>query len=267
MMKKVVKISLILIVSFYLLFCIAFYLGQEKLLFYPTKLDHSYNFRFANVEEVNLMTSDGIRLNNLLIKSAKISSEGLIFFLHGNAGALDSWGHIARFYNELGYDVFILDYRGFGKSESTITSQQQLFDDAQLAYDYAKELYVEDQIIVMGFSIGTGIAAYLASKNNPRMLILKAPYYNLKTLVSSYVFFAPTFLLKYSFETNKYLLDCKMPIMLFHGDSDEIIHYQNSLKLRECMKTSDRIIILPYQGHNNMDSNEEYRNQIQEILK
>lgn len=266
-MRKIIKISLLLIVGAYILFCSAFYFGQEKLLFYPIKLDESYNFRFVNGEEINLTSPDGIRLNNLLIKSTQTSSKGLIFFLHGNAGALDRWGYIAKFYNELGYDVFIPGYRGFGKSEGNISNQKQLFDDAQQAYEYIKGLYKEDQIIVMGFSIGTGIAAHLASENNPCMLILNAPYYNLETLVKSYVSFAPTFLLKYSLETDKYLRDCEMPIILFHGDNDEIIHYENSMNLKEYLKASDKIIILRNQKHNNIDANADYRNQMKEILQ
>lgn len=119
----------------------------------------------------------------------------------------------------------------------------------------------------MGFSIGTGIAARLASVNNPCMLILKAPYYNLETLVKSYVSFAPIFLLKYSLETDKYLRDCKMPIILFHGDKDEIIHYENSMNLKKCLKASDTIIILKNQKHNNIDMHADYQDQMKEILQ
>lgn len=144
LMRKIIKISLLSIVGTCILFCSAFYFAQEKLLFYPIKLDESYNFIFVNGEEINLTSPDGTRLNNLLIKSTQTPSKGLIFFLHGNAGALDSWGYTAKFYNELGYDVFIPDYRGFGKSQGNISNQKQLFDDAQQAYDYVKGLYKED---------------------------------------------------------------------------------------------------------------------------
>ena len=100
-------------------------------------------------------------MNGVLFKAD--SSKGLIFYLHGNAGSINSWGEIAKTYTDLDHDVFILDYRGYGKSEGSITSQDQLFRDLQIVYDEVKKRYREDKVIVLGYSIGTAPAAKIAS--------------------------------------------------------------------------------------------------------
>ncbi|HZH38384.1 MAG TPA: alpha/beta fold hydrolase [Flavisolibacter sp.] len=146
------------------------------------------------------------------------SAKGLVFYLHGNAGSLDNWGDVARRYTALNYDVFMLDYPGYGKSEGAIKSETQLFNAIQSAYDKVKEQYHEDSIVVLGYSIGTGPAAHLAATNHPGLLILQAPYYSLTDMMRHTYPIIPTFLLKYKFRTNEYLKNCKMPVVIFHGD-------------------------------------------------
>ncbi|HEX4849744.1 MAG TPA: alpha/beta hydrolase, partial [Puia sp.] len=215
-------------------------------------------------EEINIKTPNNELLNGLLFKSD--SSKGLIFYLHGNAGALDSWGYAAKTYTSMRYDVFILDYPGYGKSDGNITSQKQLYDDIQSAYDELKKKYDENKIIVLGYSIGTGPATWLASVNHPRILILQAPYYNLTDMTKHMYPYVPTFLLKYKFATNEYLKQCKMPVVIFHGDQDEIIYYGSSLKLKDEMKRADTLITLKGQGHNGITDNPEYVTAMEYIL-
>ena len=162
---------------------------------------------------------------------------------------------------------FMLDYRGYGKSEGSIKSQQQFFDDVQLAYDEMKKKYNESEMIVLGYSIGTGPATHLASKNNPRLLILQAPYYSLVDMMRRNYPVIPTFVLKYRFETNKYIKDCKMPVVIFHGDQDEVIYYNSAVKLKTLLKDTDMLITLRGQGHNGITDNTDYIAAIGEILK
>lgn len=250
----------------YVLVCGLLYFFQEKLIFHPQPLDPDFEFQFNQpFEEKNIEMADGKKLNGLLFKAKH--SKGLIFYLHGNAGSLDSWGYVANVYTDLNYDVFILDYRGYGKSEGSINGQNQLFGDIQTVYDELKKVYAEDRIIVLGYSIGTGPASKLASANNPKLLILQAPYYSLKDLVRQRFFIIPTFILKYPFETNRYLKDCNMPVVLFHGDQDEVIYYSSSLKLQKEFKSSDTLITVKGLGHNGMTDHPVYRAGIKKILE
>ena len=159
-----------------------------------------------------------------------------------------------------------MDYRGFGKSEGKINSQDQLFQDVQTVYDEMKKKYDESKIIVLGYSIGTGLATKIASANRPKLLILQAPYFSLTDMMKHTYPIVPTFLLKYKFETNKFIKDCKMPIIIFHGKEDEVIYYNSSIKLRDIIKQTDLLITLNGQGHNGMTDNVEYRTDIKRIL-
>jgi len=263
--KKILLRTLKLLLAFYILICITLYFFQEKLVFFPDKLDKDYKFSFAQTfEEINIKVHDDNFLNGILFKSD--SAKGLIFYLHGNAGSVDTWGEVAKRYTDLRYDVFILDYPGYGKSTGAIKSKEQLFGDIQSAYNEMKERYPEKKIVVLGYSIGTGLASYVASTNNPRLLILQAPYYNLTDLMRHTYPIIPTFLLRYKFRTNQYLRNCKMPVVIFHGDRDEVIYYGSSVKLKKEMKQGDTLITLNGQGHNGITDNPDYIAAIRKIL-
>lgn len=247
-MKKVFMKILAAIAIGYVLVCALLYLFQEHLIFFPERLDKNHRFSFSQAfTEINIPTKDGHRLNGLLFTTD--SSKGLIFYLHGNAGSLDGWGDVAKTYTDLGYDVFIPDYRGYGKSSGTISSQQQFYEDVQLAYREMKQRYDERDIVVLGYSIGTGTAARTAASNHPRLLLLQAPYYSLTDMMHHRFPFIPAFILKYTFETNKFMQACTMPVVIFHGDQDEVIYYNSSVKLQQLFKKGDTLITLAGQGH------------------
>ena len=251
--------------ALYITICILLFFLQEKLIFFPEKLEKDYRFNFdQNFEEIVIKTNDNKLLHGILFKAD--SSKGLVFYLHGNAGALDSWGDLAKTYTNLGYDVFMLDYRGYGKSEGSINGQSRFFEDIQTTYDTLKNKYPEDKMIVLGYSLGSGLAAKVASANNPKLLILQAPYYSLTDMMRHTYPIIPTFILKYKFKTTDFLKDCKMPVVIFHGDKDEVIYYGSSLKLQKEFKNQDTLITLSGQTHNGITENPDYITAIQMIL-
>jgi hypothetical protein len=264
-MKTILLRTFKLLLIFYVLICIVLYFLQEKLIFFPQKLSKDYHFQFDGpFEELFIKTKDGKLLNGLLFTTTK--TKGLIFYLHGNAGALNTWGEVAAFYTALGYDVFMLDYRGYGKSEGKITNQQQLFTDVQAAYDELKNRYPEESITILGYSLGTGPSTWLAANNHPKRLLLQAPYFSLTDLMQHHYPILPTFILKYPLKTYEYIRNCSMPVVLFHGDRDEVIYYGSSKKLIEVMKSTDRLITLEGWGHNGMSEGQQYQEAIRKIL-
>ena len=264
-MRRIIFRILKIAVGFYFIVCLLLFFFQEKLIFFPQKLEKGYKFSFdQKFEEIDIKTKDNTSLNGILFKAG--STKGLIFYLHGNAGSVQSWGGVAKTYTDLNYDVFMLDYRGYGKSEGSIDGQSLFFQDIQDAYGELKKKYTEDKIIVLGYSIGTGPAAKVASMNNPALLILQAPYYSLTDMMRHTYPIIPTFILKYKFKTNDYIKSCKMPIVIFHGDQDEVVYYGSSLKLHNEFKKQDTLITLTGQGHNGITENPDYKIKIQEIL-
>jgi len=258
------EITILIIVLLSILLIGALYFFQEKLIFFPQKLEQSYRYDFGqNFKELMIKTSDDKLLNALLFEADR--PKGLIFYLHGNAGSLESWGGVAKLYMDMNYDVFILDYRGFGKSGGKIIGEEQLFEDNQIAYNKVKEIHKEEDIIILGHSIGTGLAAKLASENNPKLLILQAPFYSFTEMMSNQFFF-PIFILRYKFQTNEFLKQCKCPVVIFHGDKDEVVNYKWSLKLKEEFKEKIQLITLHGESHNGITENEDYRKELQKIL-
>jgi len=266
-MKKILIRTLKILAILYVVVCVFLFFFQESLIFHPQKLAKNFKFEFERkFEELNIKTEDKIALNGLLFKAD--SCRGLVFYLHGNSGSLKNFGHIAKQYNSRHYDIFMIDYRGFGKSDGDIDAgEQQVFADMQVVYDTLKKRYDESKIIVVGYSIGTGLAAKVAATNHPKQLILLAPYFSLIDMMEHEYPGVPKFILNYKFQTNKYICDCKMPITIFHGDKDQVIYYESSVQLKALCKGRDKLITLVGLGHNGINDDEHYLEELDKILK
>ncbi len=255
-----------LLVLGYLLILGWYYINQEQLIFRPSKLDAAFEFTYSlPFEEVTVTAEDGAELHGLLFRAD--SARGLVFYLHGNAGALDRWGHEADLFVEHGFDTFIMDYRGYGKSTGTITSEQQFFNDIDTLYQHISARYPEQPVIITGYSIGTGPAAWLARKYSPELLILKAPYYSIPDLAADLYPFLPGWLAKYRFATHEYLQEVDSKVVIFHGDEDGLIRLDASRRLQSYFARGDTLIVLPGQGHNGIRDNQIYRKHVGRMLE
>ncbi len=248
----------------YLIYVSYFYFNQTEMVFVQYKLDENYKFNFENdFEEVKIKSFDGKYQHGILFKAN--APKGLIFYLHGNAGAVDRWGKIAKIYTDLGYDIFILDYRSFGKSQGKIENEEQVLKDVQIVFDTVSKKYKKK--IIIGYSIGTGAASYLASIRKNDLLILKAPFDNFLKFTEGRVPYFPNPLKKFRFETDKNLSKIKTPIYLFHGDKDQLISLENSKRLKKILKSKDSLFILEGQNHIGINDNLEYQEKLKSILK
>lgn len=242
------------------------YFMQEKLIFFPEKVPVGYQYTFTQpFSEVFLPAPDGARLHALHF--SRPQAKGVILYFHGNAGSLRSWGYVAEDLRLFGYDVFMPDYRSFGKSTGKL-SQQALYLDAQLAYDYVRQQYPENQIIVYGRSVGTGVATKVASENKPKLLLLESPFYNFADVGKThYPFLLISLLLKYSFRSDKYLPKVTCPTYMFHGTADEIVPFASGLKLAQLLKQPSSFIAIEGGGHNNLSNFATYQQALQRILQ
>ncbi len=266
-MKRILLLAICSLLIPYVLLCTWLYFRQESLLFYPRKLPASYQFRFSHYTEWPVTTQDGTRLSGLLFNAD--SAKGLVFFLHGNGGSLAEWGQLAATYTRLGYDVFMLDYRGYGKSAGSITSQNQLLQDVEAAYQQILTHYAERTIIIAGYSLGTGPATWLAAHHQPRMLLLHAPYYSMADMAAHTIQvwpILPDFLLRYPLETNVFIKQVTVPVTLVHGDHDNLIPYNSSVRLRALSKPPGRIITISGGGHNGLTTTPQYQQVMRNIL-
>ncbi len=262
---KFIVISLGSILGFfYLLFISYLYFNQESILFQPEVLSKNYKFTFnSDFEELFIQVEENVNLHGLLFTVPH--SKGLVFYLHGNGGSVKGWGEMATTYTTMGYDIFMLDYRGYGKSDGEISSENKFYEDIKKVYSYLTKTYAEDKIIIEGYSIGTGPAAMLAYESKAKALVLQAPYYSLKETINSRVSLMPDFLIKYDFETYKFLAKVKCPVCIFHGTNDNILPYENSLKLKTLFKKEDTLITLADQGHNGINDNRIFKKEFKQF--
>ncbi|MGI4867330.1 MAG: alpha/beta hydrolase [Janthinobacterium lividum] len=266
------KLFLISLLTFalvlYVVGCGFLYFKQELLLFYPQKLPATYQFHFpGEYREYPITAPDGAHLSGLLFQVK--APKGLVFFLHGNGGSLAGWGGVAATYTHLGYDVFLLDYRGYGKSQGRISSQAQLLGDVEAAYNQLKINYPEQSIVIAGYSVGTGPAAWLAARHRPRLLLLHAPYYSMADMAAHTIKLwpiLPGWLLRYPLPTNEFVQQVRAPIVLFHGDHDALIPYTSSARLRALLPGDAQLIGLPGGEHNGLLGHPYYQLIIGQVL-
>jgi len=237
----------------YVLLCLGLYVFQERLIFFPERLPPDYEFVYdAPFEELALPVA-GAALSALRFEAA--APQGVILYFHGNAGSLAGWGDVGEPLAAHGYDVVIVDYRGYGKSEGRINGEAVWLADAEAVYAYVVELYGEERVILYGRSIGSTAAAYLAAQHRPRLLILEAPFYSLGDLARRAM--PPVFplglLLKYDLPVYRWLEEVECPVVIFHGTEDEVVPFDSSRRLLS--HAHSEVTFIPVEGgrHNNLE--------------
>jgi pimeloyl-ACP methyl ester carboxylesterase len=241
----------------------ALLLWQEKLLFHPRTLpaDHRFNVG-ADVHEV-FIDVPGARLNALHLRLP--DPDGVVFYLHGNAGHLQSWFVNADFYRRLNLDLFMLDYRGFGKSTGRIESQAQLEADVRAAWQHVAARYEGRRRIFFGRSLGTGLAAVLAAEVQPELTVLVSPYESIAALAGEIYPWVPGSLLRYPLRTDLALPQVRGPVLMLHGDRDTTIPLDHSRRLLKLAPTA-RLVVIEGTGHNDLQDSAVYRNALAQAL-
>ncbi len=194
------------------------------------------------------------------------NSKGVVFYIKGNSRSIKGWGKFARDFIGKGYDFFILDFRGFGKSRGRRT-EGILYSDLQQVYKWLAGRYGEERIVLYGRSLGSGLAARIASWNRPHMLILDCPYYSFYYHIHRYGFWLPLrWLLRYHIRTDLFIRKVHCPIFIFHGKKDRLIPYRQSEMLRQLAPERIQLIPIEEAGHNNLPEFPEYHDLLYDIL-
>tara|TARA_B110000977_G_scaffold161620_1_gene206659 strand:+ start:202 stop:1008 length:807 start_codon:yes stop_codon:yes gene_type:complete len=255
-----ILISILVIIGTFL------YYYQERLIFLNgKKLERAFLFKFSNnFQEIFLKTKDGQEINALHFKLEK--PKGVVLFCHGNSGNLEKWGTKVSLFLDYNYEVFVFDYRKYGKSTGCF-NETRMYRDALLMYDYLKSTFKEENIVVYGFSLGSTFATRIAAVNKPKELILEAPFFNFIKAVKFYSKFTPVFLLKYTFRTDLDIVKVTSPITVFHGNKDKTTSFQDSKRLLALNRSlNNRFIEIDGGTHHNIRNTKLYLEKLQEIL-
>lgn len=229
----------------YALLCVFLYLFQERMIFRPRQLPADYVFEGG--EEFFVPTTNGVELN--VVAFRKPEARGAILFLHGNRGSNRRSFRQTEGLMNADYDLYLFDYRGYGKSGGAIQSETQLYEDAQTMYDTLLNHYAEDNIIVAGYSLGTGMASYLAAENDPAHCVLVAPYASITAMKNLWLWMVPDLILKYPLNTVDNVARARCPVTVIHGRRDDFIPYGMAEKIKEAAPDRVDLIPLPDAGH------------------
>jgi len=231
------------------------YCKQEALLFVPTRLPEDHRFVVAGVVERRVAVN-GASLSALHFRQP--DAKGLVFFLHGNAGSLQQWLTGTEFYRRTGFDLFMIDYRGYGKSTGRIESEEQLHADVRAAWQAIAPEYADRKRVIYGRSLGTGPATYLARDVQADLLVLVSPYSSLLELARDHYPWVPGALLRYPMRTDLWLPQVAMPAMILHGESDRLVGIEHAQRLA-ALRPGVALVRLAGVGHNDVHRSRDYR--------
>ena len=223
--------------------------GQEALLFAPQRLPQDHVFKFGDDVQERWVEVPGARLNALHLQLP--NPKGVVFFLHGNSGNLQSWFVNTDFYRRANFDMFMIDYRGYGKSSGSIQSQAQLESDVLAAWNQMAPQYAGKRRVVFGRSIGTGLASSLAARVQPEQTVLVSPYESMLALAQQHYPWVPAALLRYPLRSDLVVPQLQGALLLAHGEQDTLIPPVHSQKLQQLLPNA-KLTLVPGAGHNDL---------------
>ena len=232
--RWVLRASVFALIAAYLAFCADFYLYPERYLLEPNADPAGGRLSGLNEAEFVLPVRGEEEVHYRKYFTAALPSKGTVFYLHGNKGNMDKCEWEIEFLIERGYDVWTMDYRGYGASVGPI-SELALKEDAKAVFDTLQENDSSKPTIVWGRSFGSGVAASVVATTHkkPQMLVLETPYWSLVDAVRQKHPYLPPFVFRYELPVYKFLPSANCPIHLIHGTQDEKIPANSSDRLLE----------------------------------
>jgi fermentation-respiration switch protein FrsA (DUF1100 family) len=220
-----------------------------RLIYYPDTCIPSFRSGLAGVERI-LKTPDGARVVAWYVSKP---GQPTILYFHGNAGSLANRApRIERFMGE-GWGVYMMTYRGYGGGTGKPTEAHNVAD-ARLAYGALVHEGVEpSSIILYGESLGTGVAVRLAAERQVAGVVLDAPYTSLVDVAAGVYPFLPVRLaLADRYESVKYIKQVHAPLLILHGERDEVIPVAMGRGLFKLANEPKRLAVFPNGGHSDL---------------
>lgn len=237
----------------YILGGVALYFLQDYILFHPVTLKRNHNYDFPEKhKDINIPINENSNLNIVQFFSTDTVTKGVILYFHGNKKNISWYAKYPPYFTKNGYEVWIIDYPGFGKSTGNFT-ERTLYNWADYLYSFARKRFSADSIIIYGKSMGTGIATHLASLQPCKRLILETPYYDYPSVIKHYLPIYPIdWIIHFKIPTHTYIQNVEAPITIFQGTDDRIITYNNAKSLEPFLKPGDEFVTVKDGSHNDL---------------
>jgi uncharacterized protein len=241
---------------------------QERLLFEPTPLPADQPLVDAPDVHERWVDVPGARLSTAQLRLPE--PRGVVFFLHGNSGNLKEWLVDVDAFRQVNFDVVMFDYRGFGKSSGCIESESQLRADVRTVWAEFAGQYEGKRVVISGQSLGTALAAGLAAElcaagHAPDLTLLVSPYSSMRALADELYPWVPRKVLRYPLHTAEHAALLSGPLMLIHGDKDELIGIHHSHALRTAAPAA-QFLCVEGAGHSNLHKFPSFREAVHGAL-
>jgi len=273
-MPRTMLTAVIAVLGLYLAFVALVFLGQSRLLYLPDAAGRGLAATPQAIglgyENVHLRTEDGVSLHGWLVSAPVTVRRGMtLLFFHGNAGNISHRLDSIRIFADLGLDVFIFDYRGYGLSEGS-PSEPGTYRDATAAWRWltGERGLAPGQILLFGRSLGAAVALELATRVEPAGVILESAFTSVPDLGAEIYPFLPVRLLsRYRYDNLGRIASVRAPLLVVHSRGDEIIPFRQGQALFAAASEPKRFLELQG-GHNDgfLASGVGYRRGLAEFL-
>lgn len=261
-MIKFLKFLVYSLIAVYFIAAIGLYIKQDQIFFRPHKL--SENHRFRKGQELEIKVDEGVYLNVLKVPGQ--NTKGAVLYLHGNKGNIKRCIYQSDRLGLSDYDIYIPDYRSYGKSDGNLINEQQMLNDAQIIYNHITQSHAESMIHLIGYSMGTGMASWLAAHNEPANVVLISPFISLAYMKDLFAPVFPDVLLKFKFRNDENIASIQCPITLIHGTGDQLIPFECSQQLQQIAGEKSRLISIPGASHRGTILSDRLSGILEEIL-
>ena len=237
------------IVLAYFVIVVFVYFYQRNLLYHPSENNYQNDEIKFKYEEVNIEVENEIKLKSWLINKDFNKFKTLLIF-HGNAGDLSNRIYKLNELNKLEINILLISWRGFSGNKGSPT-EQNLYKDAEAAIKWLNKKNVNNnQIILYGESLGTGIAVEMAKKNDFNSIILESPFTSIENSAKIYYPYLPVkYLLKDRYDTISKIKMVESPIMIMHGEKDDVVPFSMGKELFEKANSPKQSYFTPDDDH------------------
>lgn len=247
-------------IAIYLLAVAYIYVTQDSQVFNPDDIEKKEPISLEDVKQISFKVEKGVILDGIYKKSLKKDAPLIVYF-GGNAD--DATRIVLHVKGLSDFDIVSFNYRGFVKSEGK-PSEKVIFSDALKIFDkYGKNR----EVIVIGRSLGTGVATYVASKRDIKELVLITPYDSIASIGQKmYPYFPVALLSKHKFESVKYILNVKVPVSLIEVKGDTTIPKYHFDKLKEKVPNLALHVVLENTTHRDVLTHPDFEKTIRKII-
>jgi len=245
----------------YIIACLFLYFQQTRFIFFPrATIDTTpaaFNLHFQEVWLPVKTVADRVEKIHGWWIPGSTPSDRVLLYLHGNGINIGANVAHANRFHHLGFSVLIPDYRGYGLSEGNFPTESQVYQDAQVAWDYlVKEKKILPQrIFIYGHSLGGAVAIDLAVKHpDAAGLIVESSFTSVADMVNHqqvYRIFPINLLLHQRFDSIDKVRSLAVPVLFIHGTADWQVPSHMSLQLYQAAPQPKQIFLVPNAGHNN----------------